>query len=283
MLDLLMIAAYALPLIVAANLTAKRRRLFPLLAILTFGLAQIGGLWRLCAHAVRRLSVAGAPAFDPDKPVHRTAALLLILGFLTIFLNHLVGDLPGGGFTIRLRDAKLELVGTGALYLAAAFLGVGWLTRRRLPAVLRRLSLRLPTLREAGVSVAVGALLWLLATAAVSAWQQAAPAEVFMRQTAPARQVAQAFSQSMASALLLAVAPAVSEEIFYRGALQPVFGVFLSSLFFTATHLQYALTPALLILFGVSLGFAWLRLRFHASAAIIAHAVFNFLTLLAGT
>ena len=81
----------------------------------------------------------------------------------------------------------------------------------------------------------------------------------------------------------MAVIPAVSEEVFYRGALQPILGVMLSSLFFTITHTQYGLTPATLILFVVSLGFAWLRLRYHTSAAIFAHAVFNFLPYLAGT
>lgn len=285
MLELLLIAVYILPVIAAANLAETRPTLSPLLALLTLGLVNIGGLWRACAGAVRRLSFAAAPTFDPEKPVHRTAAFLLLLGFLTIFMNHLIGDVPGESddITTTLQGASLELVGTGALHLAAAFLGVGWLARRRLPAVRRRLRLQIPRLREVGLSIAVGVVLWLLTTAAVAVWEQAAPADIFQQQTQAARQYAQAFSASLSAALLLAIAPAVSEEIFYRGALQPVFGIFLSSLFFTATHMQYGLTPAVPILFGVSLGFAWLRLRFHTTAAIIAHALFNFLPYLAGT
>ena len=104
--------------------------------------------------------------------------------------------------------------------------------RRGLPDVLGRLCLRMPTLREAGISIAIGVGLWIMSTTAVAVWEQAVPADVFKQQTESARQYSQAFSGSIAAALLLAIVPAMSEETFYRGALQPVFGVFLSSLLF---------------------------------------------------
>ena len=282
--ELLLIALIVLPVTAVANLAAQQVRLAPLLAMLTFGLTSISGPWRLFAAAVRGLSLGEAPQFDPDKPVHRTAALLLFPGLLMLLALSLTGDAAGAGegSPIALPEAMLELVGAGALHLSAAFLGVGWVMRRRLPEVVRRLCLRWPTLREAGISIGVGAGLWIMSTAAVAAWERAVPADVFLQQTEAARLYYQAFAGSLAAALLVAVVPAVSEEIFYRGALQPVFGVFLSSLVFTAIHLQYAWTPAALILFAVALGFAWLRLRFHTSAAIIGHAVYNILPFLAG-
>jgi len=284
LLELFLIAAYVLPLIGVANFADGRKRLYPFLAILTFGFVNVSGLWRWCAAAVRRLSVAGAPAFDPDKPVHRTAAFLLILGFLMLLGINLTNEIAsdGEGFVIALPDAMLLLLGTGALHLAAAFLGVGWAMRRRLPDVLRRLCLQMPTPWEAGISLTVGVGLWMLSTGAAAVWELTAPVDVFQEQTELARQYFQVFSGSPAAALMLAVVPAVSEEIFFRGALQPVFGVFLTSLFFSVGHLQYGLTPALLILFAVSLGFSWLRLRFCTSAAIIAHAVYNLLPFVTG-
>ena len=285
MYELLIVAAYILPVISAANLAAKRQTQSPLLAILTFGIVNISGLWRICAVVVRRLSFAEATVFNPSKPVHRTAAFLLILGFAMLVGISLTDEVASAseGAAISLSQALIELAGTGALIMAAAFLGVGWLTRRRLSEVLRRLCLRMPTPREAGISIAAGVGLWFFSMAAVSVWEQAVPAHVFQEQTESARQYFQAFSGSIVTALLVAVVPAVSEEIFFRGALQPVFGTILTSLFFTLVHLQYGLSPASLILFAVSLGFAWLRLRFHTSAAIIAHAVFNLLPFLAGT
>ena len=284
MLETLLIALIVLPLIVVANRDAAPGRRSALLAMLTLGLANLDGLWRFFNIAVKRLSLAEPPAFDPAKPVHRTAALLMVLGFLMIATLNLSPDLADDSVVPidAQAGAVLELIGGGALHLGAAFFGVGWLTRRRLPDVMSRLYLRRPTLREAGISLAVGVGLWLFSVAAITAWEAALPADVFQQQTAEAQQFYEAFSGSLALALLLALLPALSEEIFYRGALQPIFGILLSSLFFTATHLQYAFTPALLILFVVSLGFAWLRLRFHTCAAIIAHAVFNFLPFLAG-
>ena len=279
MIELLIVAAYILPVIGAA----QSQRLSPFLAMLTFGAVNISGLWRMCAVALRRLSFGEAIAYDPNKAVHRAAAYLMLLGFMLLLGIMLASELTNanGGSTIALSDALIELLGAGALHLAAAFLGVGWVMRRRLADVLGRLCLRLPTLREAAISIAVGAGLWMFATASVAAWQQSLPADAFQQQTELARQYAQAFSGSLGAALLVAIVPAVSEEILYRGALQPIFGALVTSLFFTAIHLQYGLTPALLILFAVSLGFAWLRWRFHTSAAIIAHAVFNFLPFLA--
>ena len=282
--ELLLIAAYVLPLIMIANLAVSHKRLSPLLALLTIGFVKFSGLWQLCEAAVKRLSFAEASAFDPKSPVHKTAAFLMILGFLLLVGITATDELASedAASAISLPEALLELVGTGALHLASALLGVGWLIRRRFPDVLRRLCLRKPTLRELGISIAAGIGLWLLSTAAVAIWEQALPADIFQQQTEAPRLYFQAFSGSAITALLLALIPAMSEEIFYRGALQPVFGVLLSSLFFTATHLQYAFTPAVLILFAVSLGFAWLRTRFHTSAAIFAHALYNFLPFLFG-
>ncbi|MYE79824.1 MAG: CPBP family intramembrane metalloprotease [Chloroflexi bacterium] len=282
MIEILILSAYILPMIIAANLTEKQEQLSPILVILSLGMVALSGLWRLFAQALSRLSWSEAIAFDPKKSVHRTAAFLMILGFLNLAMIILLDDATSEESAIVLAEALQELLSTGALHLAAAFLGVGWLMRRSVPAVLDRLCLRKPTLREAGISLATGIGLWLFSTAAVAVWEQSVPAEVFLQQTEEAQLYFQAFSGSLLTALLLAIVPAVSEEIFYRGALQPVFGIFVTSLFFTITHVQYGLTPAMLILFAVSLGFSWLRLRYHTSAAIIAHAVFNFLPYLVG-
>ena len=85
---------------------------------------------------------------------------------------------------------------------------------------------------------------------------------------------------SLPAALLLAILAGAGEEVCYRGALQPVYGLLISSLAFTTTHTHYGLSPALLILFFVSLGFGLLRMRYNTIVAIIAHATYNFLPFL---
>ncbi len=279
-----MIVIYLLPVIGLANLVDEHRRLYPLLAILTLGIVSIGGLWRMCAAAIKRLSDSEQPAFDATKAVHQTAAFLMLLGCLNFFMNLMIRDLASDGANVAIlpSDAMLELFGTGALHLLAAILGVGWVLRRRLSEVCNRLCLRMPTLREAGIGIAAGVGLGIFSTVVIAIWEQSVPAEVFQQQTESAQLYFEAITATLSGGLLLAIIPAVSEEIFYRGALQPVFGLWLTSIFFTLMHWQYGLTPAILILFVVSLGFSWLRLRYHTSVAIIAHAVFNFLPYLTG-
>ena len=82
---------------------------------------------------------------------------------------------------------------------------------------------------------------------------------------------------SLAFAFALAVSAAVSEEILFRGALQPVFGLPLTAVFFTLFHNQYTLTPAALIIFVVGLALGYLRQRYNTSVAIVTHFVYNFL------
>jgi membrane protease YdiL (CAAX protease family) len=72
---------------------------------------------------------------------------------------------------------------------------------------------------------------------------------------------------------------ALGEEVFFRGALQPVFGLGLTSVFFALLHTQYTLTPASAGIFLVSLGMGWLRQRYSTTAAIFAHFAYNFIQL----
>ena len=220
MLETLLIAVIVFPLIIVANREEARGRSNIVLALLTLGLVRINGLWRLCATGVKRASFAETPAFDTAKPVHRTAALLMLLGCLMIAALNLSPDLADDSAAPidATAGAVLELIGGGALHLCAAFLGVGWLTRRRLPDVVSRLCLRRPTLREAVLSIAVGVGLWLFSVAAVRAWEAAVPADVFQQQTAAAQQFYEAFSGSLTLALLLALLPAFSAKRYFIAA-----------------------------------------------------------------
>ncbi len=273
---LLPIAVYAFALVVAAHVEDGRKLRLPLLTIMTLGLVRVKRFWRLVAAAVHRLSPGEQTTFNPSRALHRCAALLIFAGCMALVFPGMWGATADADTITLERDAALAaLIGTGAFNLILALLGVGWLIRRSSAEARRRLGLRAPTLRETFIGLSAGAGLWLFSTGAVAIWSSAAPVEVFEQQTAAGRQIFHAFGGSLASALMLAAISAIGEEILYRGALQPVFGVVLTSLFFTATHLQYALTPAALILFVVSLGFGWLRLRYCTGVAIAAHALYN--------
>ena len=72
----------------------------------------------------------------------------------------------------------------------------------------------------------------------------------------------------------------MGEEIALRGSLQPIFGFWWTAILFSLVNIQYSLTPATLIIFGVALGLGWIRRRYNLYAAITAHFLYNFVQLL---
>ena len=109
-------------------------------------------------------------------------------------------------------------------------------------------------------------------------WSALTPAADLKAQTVAAEQIGRAIN-TLPLALLVSLTSAIGEEIFFRGALQPVFGIPLTSVFFALFHIQYTLTPASVLIFVVALGLGWLRSRYSTSASIIAHFVYNFVPL----
>ena len=208
--------------------------------------------------------------------MHRLAALLVLaqLAWSSGQLLLPLGATDQNSFPADLSSILFNLLAASMIYLAISLLGTGWRLRRDLDGVLRRLGLRLPTRRDWLAGLAAGVFIYGLATLAASALPSSASDE---------SEVALLFDivkHSMPAALLLAILSSTSEEIFFRGALQPVFGLCVSSLLFALVHVHYGLSPELLILFFVSVGFGLLRKRFSTTAAIICHTTFNFVPFL---
>jgi membrane protease YdiL (CAAX protease family) len=225
--------------------------------------------------------IAEPTDYDPQSPVHLTAIVLslslvsyLLLGFVA------QGGIAGVAEGLEMTGvAPVELVLTALLWIMAAALGVGLGQRRDMAAARQRLGLRMPRRADVGIGIGVGLALWLAAIAFAIFWQMLTAPETFAEQNLAADQLARSID-SLLLVLLVSVGAAVSEEIFVRGALQPVFGIVLTSLFFTVLHAQYLFAPSMLLIFGVSLTLGWLRRRYSTSAAIIAHFVYNFVPLL---
>lgn len=228
-------------------------------------------VWRVVKSAGRYEQIS----FDPRSGVHRLATLVLIFA-----LTALSWGAPSASSGERLAftdaaGAAPQLLSGALLHLALAVLGVGWLTRRDWAAVKRRLGLRSPRPSDWLAGTAAAIVLHLVAWLAVAFWQAIVEPTMFESQTSGARILFEALSSSLLMGGLLAIGVGIGEEILFRGALQPVFGMVITSLLFVALHTQYAFTPAAGILFVVSLGFGLLRARLGTTAAIIAHAAYN--------
>jgi len=164
------------------------------------------------------------------------------------------------------------------LRVVGALLGVGFAIRRSLQQSLDRLGLRVPTAADLRWGIGAGVALYALLLVTVTIWANLVTPQQLQEQTQAADQLSSMFN-TLPLALVVSISAAVGEEILFRGALQPVFGWVLTSILFALLHMQYTLTPATIIIFFVSLGLGWVRMRQSTTAAMIAHFVYNFIQL----
>lgn len=219
--------------------------------------------------------------FRPASAVHRTAFVLGVLVLANTFITVLqFGGVEGlaeqyAAQPVGQWDAVLNLLGM----ILVALLGVGWRVRRDFARTLQRLAVRRPTLDDLvwGLGTAFGCLVLIFVF--VGILTLLLPPEVLESQGAASNQIAQMFSQSLWIAFLAAVSAAIGEEILFRGALQPVFGIIPTTLFFALLHSQYALTPSSVAIILVGGAFGWLKQKQSTTAAIIAHFAYNFVLL----
>ena len=75
--------------------------------------------------------------------------------------------------------------------------------------------------------------------------------------------------------LTIGLSAGLGEETLFRGALQPRFGLLLTSIFFALVHSQYGITLSTVVVLLLGLVLGWQRLRYNTSTAMITHAVYN--------
>ncbi|MBK6325420.1 MAG: CPBP family intramembrane metalloprotease [Chloroflexi bacterium] len=76
--------------------------------------------------------------------------------------------------------------------------------------------------------------------------------------------------------LLLAMATGLGEELLFRGALQPVFGLGFTALLFAFAHVQYGLTPVTLVVFVIGIVLGLIRRKHGTAVSIFVHSGYNF-------
>lgn len=167
------------------------------------------------------------------------------------------------------------------LSLSALF-GVGWLTRRTWPEVIDRLGLTTPTVRQLGIGVLMTAALLALSFGGDRVWElvDAAGRD---RIGGISKALLGGFT-GLAGAFAIGATAAIGEELFFRGAFQPRFGVLFTSLVFALFHTQYGLTVATLIVFLVGMAIGLVRQRgAPLIVCILIHFLYNFLGVLLGS
>lgn len=236
------------------------------------------GLRRILAKTLFRQT-----AYDPDSYVH-SLALILILFMLTVTYGGFILNNGLAGIeaetAIESQSAPdyagfLENLGVYCLF---SVLGVGLFTRRGIRATFQRLGVRLPGVGEwtAGLGIGLAMRIYTLLFSILIYFLL--PRETYNSLWG----VSISTHSTLLYGFLLALSSGIGEEILFRGALQPIFGVWLTSLVFVMVHTNYTFTLSWGIIGIHALIFAWLRRRTNTTTAMIAHFTYNFVPYLLG-
>jgi membrane protease YdiL (CAAX protease family) len=319
MIPLLFLFFFAMLLVVLANLGQRliwaRRLTFALLAVLAAGALLSGllpflsdtslladfaepgidftspgfGLWLMVSGGLSLVIMVAAvfqsyrhqdPALGPlywSRPVQVTAVVLAILyaGFNLAFSTAITD--PALLVELSAEAGVADVLGQYAIIVTLAFLGVGVGIRRTWRQTLARLGLRRigiielilvgsATLGMVFVSIIMGGVIMLLfpdSLADVESFNQG---------------LLLTFGTPL-GAIALGLFSGIGEEILYRGALQPAFGLVVTSLIFALHHSQYV-NPGLLVIFVIGLLLGLIRRYWGTTPAIVVHALYNAVLLL---
>ncbi|WP_374687399.1 lysostaphin resistance A-like protein [Promineifilum sp.] len=234
------------------------------------------GLWGMAASLkpTRRALARLLPALEPESAVHTLA--LAMIGYLAG--NAALSSAPGALEALvdsGLEASLVDVLTQQLMFVLAAFIGVGLFTRRDSVALNERLGLRRPTARQLWTGVRWMLFFVFLQGCIGATWTLLDPAQA--EQLGGLNEALLGDFDTVWEWFLLAAAAGLGEELLFRGALQPVFGIVFTSLIFAVSHVQYGLSPATLTVFLLSVVLGIIRKRSNTTVAILVHAGYNFI------
>lgn len=222
-----------------------------------------------------------------DSVVHTLALILMLSASIFTIATFIIGGGIEGLAEELVNIGVADLMSNFLMYVALSLLGVGIFIRRDISRTLIRLGIRLPQkgqfsqwLRDGLKHLIIGAIvgfgMFWIQVGLSAIWQLSVSPETLEAQSAASQALFNALSGSLWLGFLVAFTAGIGEELLFRGALQPIFGNLIVSIFFVMLHSQYILTPASLIILLVSLVFGFLRSQYTTPSAMMAHFIYNF-------
>lgn len=220
----------------------------------------------------RRLLARVMP-LDPDSPVHALALVLAgyLIGNSIVTLTQ--GGLEGLAQTSR-AASMIDVVASELLYAVVGIAGVGFLVRRRAYKLLDRLGLQMPDRNQIRHSLRWVVLLIGLQWLAGAIFLLTDP-----EQAEALNNLNTLLLENIDTPIewfILSLSAGIGEEILFRGALQPVFGLWATSLLFALAHIQYGFTLATVLVFVIGVVLGLIRQRYNTTTAIFVHFTYNF-------
>lgn len=244
------------------------------MALLLFLMAVLG--LAVILPPVRRWLARFIP-INPTSPLHATALSMGVYyaGFSVLQIL-LVGGLEGLG-SISLGLSTLDILLSGLSLALFGILGVGFLMRRTGAETLQRLGLTLPKLSHLGLAAAAVLGFLALDYSVAWLWYLLAPESYeFIGRVS----LGLFGDITIWKVLAIALSAGIGEEMLFRGAVHPRFGLWLTAALFAAGHTQYGLSPAILEIFVVGVVLGVIRNRANTTTCILVHALYNLLDLL---
>ena len=87
---------------------------------------------------------------------------------------------------------------------------------------------------------------------------------------------------SISGALLLGISAGAGEEILFRGAIQPRYGIVFTSIVFASLHIQYGISLTIVGIFFVSVLLGLERQRVNTTASMVTHVIYDVLAVIFG-
>jgi membrane protease YdiL (CAAX protease family) len=191
----------------------------------------------------------------------------------------LIGDLQNL-VEVELSLTIWDVLLNGIPLLLFAVIGVGWIIRRGGQATLQRLGVFKPTWKQLLVAVVVTALLLGVDMAVGLVWERLGPTSFEVWE-----ELAEHLYGNLATvtgALVLGLSAGISEELLFRGAVQPRLGLVLATFMFALAHLQYGLTIATFEVFLIGLVLGLIRNWSSTTICVLIHAGYNTVGMLLG-
>lgn len=241
--------------------------------ILAFGL----GLALPLLKPVRGIFARFTP-FDPASATDMSGLCIVLSVTLGYFVLSLVNNNPE---TVSQSVDNSYLVVQVAAYIALAYAAVGLGFRRTLAAATERLGLIRPSRKT--IALAVGFVGLALVISAIASGLTAAIQPGVSDKIQQSLQNMTADVQNPIGAVILGLSAGIGEEIFFRGALQPRFGIGLTSVLFAVLHTQYGFSMTSVGILGIGIMLGYERKKYGTPASMTTHAIYNILSVLALT
>lgn len=173
----------------------------------------------------------------------------------------------------------LLLVVTAVTEVALAFVIVGAPFYRTVKQAVKRLGLTVPTMRDIGIAFGLVVVAFVISALSSTLVRVLQP-DLYDRINDNLGTMTSGID-AWWGALVLGICAGIGEEILFRGAIQPKYGIIVTAIVFAVLHQQYGASFVTVGVFAVAIVFGLERKYVSTTASIITHATYNTIAVLA--